>query len=91
NREKYGDISILYGVRCYDLMLFKEDVLNYFRNGDSQGVKLYLSYEDEEDQVCYGLECEREDRCMHGMVTGLFTKIDRPSKNTYALIGGPPI
>ena len=91
NREKYGDISILYGVRCYDLMLFKEDMLDLFRNGDRQGVKFYLSYEDEEDQVCYGLECERDDRCMHGMVTSLFKKIDRPSKKTYAVIGGPPI
>jgi sulfhydrogenase subunit gamma (sulfur reductase) len=26
NREKYGDISVLYGVRCYDLMLFKDDM-----------------------------------------------------------------
>jgi len=91
NREKYGDISLLYGVRCYDLMLFKEDMLDLFRNGDSQGVKFYLSYEDEEDQVCYELECERDDRCMHGMVTSLFQKIDHPSKKTYAVIGGPPI
>lgn len=91
NRDKYGEISVLYGVRCYDLMLFKDDMLDYFRNGDRHGVKFYLSYEDKEDQVCYGLECERDDRCMYGMVTDLFKKIDRPSKKTYAIIGGPPI
>jgi sulfhydrogenase subunit gamma (sulfur reductase) len=28
---------------------------------------------------------------MHGMVTSLFQKIDRPSKKTFAVIGGPPI
>jgi len=91
NRERFGEISVLYGVRCYDLMLFKEDILGYFREGDRQGVKLYLSYEDESDQACYGLECERSDRCMKGLVTALFGKIDPPSRNTYAILGGPPI
>jgi sulfhydrogenase subunit gamma (sulfur reductase) len=91
NREKYGEISVLYGVKCYDLMLFKDDVLDWFRKGDSQGVKLYLSYEDKEDKTCYELECERDDRCTQGLVTSLFSKIDQPSKNTVAMIGGPPI
>ncbi|MBN2335797.1 cytochrome-c3 hydrogenase subunit gamma [Candidatus Bathyarchaeota archaeon] len=91
NREKFGEISVLYGVRCYDLMLFRDDILDNFRNGDRRGVKLYLSYEDKEDEVCYGLECERDDRCTQGLVTKLFGMLDKPSDNTYAVLGGPPI
>jgi sulfhydrogenase subunit gamma (sulfur reductase) len=91
NREQFGDISLLYGVRCYDLMLYREEILDYFRNGDSINLKTYLSYEDKEDQICYGLECERDDRCTNGMVTKLFSMIDRPDNNTVSIIGGPPI
>jgi sulfhydrogenase subunit gamma (sulfur reductase) len=91
NREKYGEISLLYGIRCYDLMLFKEDVLNWFRNGDEQGVRLYLSYEDAKDEMCNGLKCERDERCTQGLVTKLFSMIEPLPKNTVALLGGPPI
>jgi sulfhydrogenase subunit gamma (sulfur reductase) len=91
HREKFGEISFLYGVRCYDLMLFKDEMLDYFRSGDKIGVKLYLSYEDKDDEVCYGLECERDDRCTQGMVTKLFSLLPKKSKNSVALIGGPPI
>lgn len=91
NREKFGEISILYGIRCYDLMLFKDDILDWFRNGDETGIKLYLSYEDEEDEMCYDLECERDDRCTQGLVTKLFSMLDTPSQNTVAVLGGPPI
>jgi len=33
HRELFGEISFLYGVRCYDLMLYKDEILDYFRNG----------------------------------------------------------
>ena len=91
HRENFGEVSFLYGVRCYDLMLFKDEILEYFRNGDKVGVKLYLSYEDEEDEFCYGLQCERDDRCTQGLVTKLFNLLDKRSKSSVALIGGPPI
>lgn len=91
NRELYGDISFLYGVRCYDLMLYKDEILNYFRNGDDLGIKMYISYEDKDDEICYGLECERDDRCTQGMITKLFSLIHPQRKNAVALIGGPPI
>jgi sulfhydrogenase subunit gamma (sulfur reductase) len=91
NREQFGTISLLYGVRCYDLMLYREEMLDYFRNGDRINLKTYLSYEDKEDEVCYGLECERDDRCTNGMVTKLFSMIDKPDSNTVSIIGGPPI
>jgi sulfhydrogenase subunit gamma (sulfur reductase) len=91
HRERFGEISFLYGVRCYDLMLFKDEMLDYFRHGDEIGVKLYLSYEDESDKVCYDLSCERDDRCTQGMVTKLFSMLDTKSKKSVSLIGGPPI
>jgi sulfhydrogenase subunit gamma (sulfur reductase) len=91
NREKFGEISLLYGVRCYDLMLFKDEILDYFRNGDQIGVKTYLSYEDEKDQVCYGLQCERDDRCTKGLITKLFSMLDKTSDTGVAVLGGPPI
>lgn len=91
NREKFGNLSFLYGVRCYDLMLWRDEITHYFREGDKEGVKLYLSYEQKDDEVCYQLECERDDRCTNGMVTSLFNMLDPGSKDSYAIIGGPPI
>ncbi|MCW4050613.1 MAG: FAD-binding oxidoreductase [Candidatus Bathyarchaeota archaeon] len=91
NREKYGEIIVLYGIRSYDLMLFKDDVLHYFREGDAEGVKLYLSYEDQEDLVLNGLVSERDDRITNGLVTKLFAIMDEPADNTVAILGGPPI
>ena len=91
NRELFGDISLLYGVRRFDLMLYRDEILNYFRKGDSMGLKVYLSYEDSEDEVCIGLESERDDRCTNGMVTKLFSMLDPPSSSTIAVLGGPPI
>jgi len=43
NRERFGEISLLYGIRSYDLMLYRDEILNYFRKGDRMGVKVYLS------------------------------------------------
>ena len=91
NRDLFGDVSLLYGVRRFDLMLYRDEILDYFRKGDSMGVKVYLSYEDKEDEVCIGLESERDDRCSSGMVTKLFSMIDQPTSNTIAVLGGPPI
>lgn len=91
HRERFGEISLLYGVRTYDLMLFRDEILRYFRDGDQIGVKTYLSYEDKEDVVCTGLEAERDDRCTNGMVTKLFSMLDTPSNDTIAILGGPPI
>jgi len=91
HREKFGEISLLYGVRSYDLMLYRDEILDYFRNGDRIGVKTYLSYEDKEDAVCIGLQSEREDRCLQGLVTKLFGMLDPQKSDTVAILGGPPI
>jgi len=91
NRENFGSISLLYGIRSYDWMLYRDEILNYFRYGDSIGLKTYISYEDKADKVCSGLESERDDRCTNGMVTKLFSMLDPPSNDTIAILGGPPI
>jgi len=91
NREKYKEITVFYGIRCYSLMLFRDEFLHLFREGDKQGVNFYLSYEDKEDKQCYELECERSERCTQGVVTKLFQKTEVSPENTYAVICGPPI
>jgi len=91
NRGNYEKISFLYGVRCHNDILFKEEVHNYFINGDHYGLQYYLSYEDNNDKECIRLQNERDDRCLQGLVTKLFNLQELPSKNTYAIISGPPI
>jgi len=91
NREEYGKVALLYGVRCYDLILFRDEILDIMRNGEKKGVKLYLSYEDPNDKVCNDLACEISDKCTQGMVTKLFNLIGKPSKESVAILGGPPV
>ncbi len=91
NRGSFGEVTALYGVRCYDMMLFREEFIDLFRNGDENGVNFYLSYEDKDDDRCNQLECERSDRCTHGMVTSLFSLLDEVSDETHAVVCGPPI
>lgn len=92
NREKYGEIAILYGVRSYATLLFGEECLPLFFEGDKQDVRFFLSYEDPMDKECYELMCERKDRATPGVVTKLFELLGEVSpENTYAIICGPPI
>jgi len=91
NREKYGTITVMYGIRCYTSMLWRDEFLQLFYEGDKNNVEFYLSYEDASDRQCYELQCERNDRCMQGVVTKLFELKEVKPKNTYAVICGPPI
>ena len=91
NRERFGKICLLYGVRNYDLMLYRDEILEHFKHGDSYDVKTYLSYEDETDKVFMGLQQDMNDRCIHGLVTKLFGLLDPQDANTVAILGGPPI
>ena len=92
NREKYGEIAILYGVRSYRTTLFSEEWLPLFFEGDKQNVRFFLSYEDPLDKECYDLMCERDDRASPGVVTKLFELLGEVSpEDTYAVICGPPI
>lgn len=91
NREKYNQVTVLYGIKCYTAMLFRDEFLQLFYKGDKENIEFFLSYEDSSDQACYDLSCERSDRCMSGVVTKLFELKDVTAKNTYAVICGPPI
>lgn len=91
NREKYGTITVMYGIRCYTAMLWREEFLQLFYEGDKNNVEFYISYEDSSDKQCYQLQCERSDRCMSGVVTKLFALKEVEPENTYAVICGPPI
>jgi len=90
-REKYGKITVMYGIRCYTTMLWRDEFLDLFYKGDEKNVEFYLSYEDSSDKQCYELQCERSDRCIQGVVTRLFELKDVKPENTYAVICGPPI
>lgn len=91
NREKYREITVFYGIRCYSLMLFRDEFLHLLREGDKEQVRFYLSYEDEEDEKCREIECERSERCTQGVVTKIFEKTQISPIDTYAIICGPPI
>ncbi|MEM2109550.1 MAG: FAD-binding oxidoreductase [Candidatus Odinarchaeota archaeon] len=91
NRNRYGLITVMYGVRCYSMMLFREEFLKLFREGDKLNVKFLLAYEDKEDKECYQLACERSDRCMSGLVTKLVESTSISPDKTYAVICGPPV
>jgi len=91
NRAKYKDISVFYGIRTYDTMLFRDEFYNLLAEGDKLGCKFYLSYEDAKDKQCLSLEAEHSGRCMVGVVTKLFERIEVSPKDTYAIICGPPI
>lgn len=91
NRAKYKDITVFYGIRTYDTMLFRDEFYNLLAEGDKLGCKFYLSYEDSKDKQCLSLEAEHSSRCMTGVVTKLFEKIEVSPKDTYAIICGPPI
>ncbi len=90
-RTNYGLITVMYGVRCYSMMLFREEFIRLFREGDKLNVKFLLAYEDESDTKCYQLACERSDRCMRGLVTRLIEAATITPDNTYAVICGPPV
>jgi sulfhydrogenase subunit gamma (sulfur reductase) len=90
-REEYGDLDLFYGIKCYDMMLFRDELLDLYRYGDEKEVNFYLSYEEEEDEICYQLECEKRDRCLQGLVTNLFNLMPGIKDNTNTVICGPPI
>ncbi len=91
NRDKYGEITILYGIRCYANMLFKDEFLDLLREGDKRNVKFHLSYEDFADKICYELSREIPDRITSGVITKLFQLLKITNENTFAVVAGPPI
>jgi len=91
NRGRYKDMTLFYGIRSYDTMLFRDEFTSLLGNDKKQACKFFLSHEDPNDKQCLSLDAEHTDRCMCGVVTKLFEEVEISSKDTYALVCGPPV
>ena len=80
-REQYGKITMLYGDRCPNDVLFQDENVQYLNRKDIQ----FLQTVDRDDDKCWDGNI--------GVVTTLFPKIagDVDPENTVAMICGPPI
>ena len=78
NREKYGNLTILWAARSPDLLLFSED---YDLWQQSPNTKLYLTVDQGND------DWDGEV----GLITDLLEKISPSPKDTVAITCGPPV
>jgi sulfhydrogenase subunit gamma (sulfur reductase) len=72
-------------------MLFRDEFTALLGDGERQDCKFYLSHDDPADKQCLALDAEYSDKCMCGVVTKRFERIELSPKDTYALVCGPPI
>lgn len=79
NREKFGELTLIYGGRNPDDMLFKYELLDLL---DSPEMNCLLSV-DRDDSGTW-------PACI-GPVTALFDRVKVNARSTYAAICGPPI
>ncbi|MFW9985285.1 MAG: FAD/NAD(P)-binding protein [Candidatus Odinarchaeota archaeon] len=79
NRDNYGSVQIMYGARCPEELLFKEDLYLWDNRRDIE----YVATVDRDDEHCWAGNI--------GVVTILFDRITISSENTFALACGPPI
>jgi NAD(P)H-flavin reductase len=77
-RGKYGRVSILYGSRSPELLLFKEELEEWSRRDD---IELHLTV-DQGDESWKGNV---------GVITTLFPKVEVYARNTVAVVIGPPV
>ena len=91
NRSKYKDLAFFYGIRTYETMLFRDEFNSLLSRGDQCGCRFFLSYEDPKDKQCLLLESEHNNRCMCGVVSRLFDRIEISPYDTYAVICGPSV
>ncbi len=78
NRDKYGDVTILYGARTPADMLFKNDIEEWAARKD---VKLLVTVDKGDGQWAGHV----------GLITTLFRKLTVDPTNTTVFIIGPPI
>jgi sulfhydrogenase subunit gamma (sulfur reductase) len=79
NRKEYGKFQILYGSRCPEELLYKDDLYVWTNRRDVE----YVATVDRDDEHCWAGNI--------GVVTILFDRITITPDDTYALICGPPI
>ena len=78
NRDRYGELTILWAARTPDLLLFKEDYDNWWQAPDTH---LYLTV-DQGNADWHGEV---------GLITELLEKVSPSSKNRVAITCGPPV
>jgi NAD(P)H-flavin reductase len=79
NRGDYGKLQIMYGARCPEELLFKDELYIWDNRRDIE----YVATVDRDDEHCWAGNI--------GVVTVLFDRITISPKDTYALVCGPPI
>ncbi len=79
NRETYGSVQIMYGARCPEELLFKDDLYLWDNRRDIE----YVATVDRDDEHCWAGNI--------GVVTILFDRITITPEDTYAFVCGPPI
>lgn len=79
NRDDYGTLQIMYGARCPEELLFKDELYIWDNRRDVE----YVATVDRDDEHCWAGNI--------GVVTILFDRITISPKDTYALVCGPPI
>ncbi len=79
NRDNYGKLQIMYGARCPEELLFKDELYLWGNRRDIE----YVATVDRDDEHCWAGNI--------GVVTVLFDRINISPKDTYALVCGPPI
>ncbi|MBN1311830.1 MAG: FAD/NAD(P)-binding protein [Anaerolineae bacterium] len=77
-RGKFGRVTILYGSRSPELLLFKDELEEWNKRDD---VELHLTV-DKGDETWDG---------NIGVITTLFPKIEVYARNTVAIVIGPPV
>jgi len=81
HREEYGEITLMYGARQPDLMLFREELVAL---GSSGGLRLYLTVD------FAPLEPAGQFSCTVGLLPDLLQGFRFDAARSYAAVCGPP-
>jgi sulfhydrogenase subunit gamma (sulfur reductase) len=79
NRNKYEKLQILYGARCPEELLYKDELYLWENRRDVE----YVATVDRDDEHCWAGNI--------GVVTTLFDRLTLSAKNSIALVCGPPV
>ncbi len=88
--KRYRRIYLLYGTKGYEDILFRDEIIDLLRRGESLNCVAMLAYEVE-SPACRRLERDFAPRVRKGLVTVLLEGLEIDVENTYALICGPPV
>jgi|Deesub1362A_J573_1020465.scaffolds.fasta_scaffold00384_24 sulfhydrogenase subunit gamma (sulfur reductase) len=86
NRKKYGEVTFFYGIKCLEMMLFRDELLKLM---EEENVNLHIAYEIEDEEI-RNLKKRFPERFHKGMVTTLFEKV-KVNTESFVVVCGPPI